>query len=64
MAPSALAADPLLEGLIGPMVQAYYAWRIYVISGTWWVSALVLSCSMMAFGTSFSERSSFYADSG
>ncbi|KIY70728.1 hypothetical protein CYLTODRAFT_419547 [Cylindrobasidium torrendii FP15055 ss-10] len=46
----ALAADPLLEGLIGPMVQAYYAWRIYVISGTWWVSALVLSCSMMAFG--------------
>lgn len=46
----ALASDPILEGLIGPLVQAYYAWRIHVISGTWWVSVLVLACSAMALG--------------
>ncbi|PBK68740.1 hypothetical protein ARMSODRAFT_1019335 [Armillaria solidipes] len=46
----ALITDPLFEGLIGPMVQAYYAWRIHVISGTWWLSGLVMLCSLMAVG--------------
>ncbi|KAK0452633.1 hypothetical protein EV421DRAFT_1770180 [Armillaria borealis] len=45
-----LPPDPLFEGLIGPMVQAYYAWRIHVISGTWWLSGLVMLCSLMAVG--------------
>ncbi|KAF9022352.1 hypothetical protein BDZ89DRAFT_1070745 [Hymenopellis radicata] len=46
----ALATDPILEGLIGPMVQAYYAWRIHVISGTYWVSGIIMCCSLMALG--------------
>ncbi|KAJ6492914.1 hypothetical protein C8R47DRAFT_1120401 [Mycena vitilis] len=45
------ATDPAMTGIIGSMVQAFYAWRIHALTGNIWIVALICVCAMTnAFG--------------
>ncbi|KAF9447614.1 hypothetical protein P691DRAFT_802142 [Macrolepiota fuliginosa MF-IS2] len=41
-----LAADPVTTGVVGVIVQLFYAWRIYVLIQSWILVLLVVSVSL------------------
>ncbi|KAF5361290.1 hypothetical protein D9758_010276 [Tetrapyrgos nigripes] len=43
------SAEPALAGIIGGMVQAFYAWRVKVLTGSWILVAIILVCSAACF---------------
>ncbi|KAJ7938473.1 hypothetical protein B0H13DRAFT_2572679 [Mycena leptocephala] len=45
------ATDPAMTGIIGAMVQLFYAWRIHTLTGNLWIVALICICALTnAFG--------------
>ncbi|CAK5271234.1 unnamed protein product [Mycena citricolor] len=45
------ATDPAMTGIIGAMVQVFYAWRIHMLTGNIWIVVLVAGCALTnAFG--------------
>ncbi|KAJ6625950.1 hypothetical protein B0H10DRAFT_1999623 [Mycena sp. CBHHK59/15] len=43
--------DPAMTGIIGSMVQLFYAWRIHSLKGNPWIIALIVTCALTnAFG--------------
>ncbi|KAK7055537.1 WD-repeats-region domain-containing protein [Favolaschia claudopus] len=43
--------DPAMTGIIGAMVQLFYAWRIHTLTGSVWVVGLIGVCALTnAFG--------------
>ncbi|KAJ7730254.1 hypothetical protein DFH07DRAFT_849191 [Mycena maculata] len=45
------ATDPAMTGIIGSMVQLFYAWRIQTLTGKTWLVVLIAICALTnAFG--------------
>ncbi|KAJ7457023.1 hypothetical protein FB451DRAFT_600608 [Mycena latifolia] len=45
------ATDPAMTGIIGAMVQLFYAWRIHTLTGNLWIVAFISVCALTnAFG--------------
>ncbi|KAJ7353117.1 hypothetical protein DFH08DRAFT_855973 [Mycena albidolilacea] len=45
------ATDPAMTGIIGCMVQLFYAWRIHILTGNIWIVVLICICALTnAFG--------------
>ncbi|EGN98316.1 hypothetical protein SERLA73DRAFT_183263 [Serpula lacrymans var. lacrymans S7.3] len=48
--------DPAMTGIIGSMVQAFFAWRVYIISRNLWTTCAILGCAaagcLCSIGTS------------
>ncbi|KAJ7452036.1 hypothetical protein B0H11DRAFT_2201370 [Mycena galericulata] len=45
------AIDPAMTGIIGAMVQLFYAWRIHTLTGKVWIVCLIAICALTnAFG--------------
>ncbi|KAJ7054720.1 hypothetical protein C8F01DRAFT_483331 [Mycena amicta] len=45
------ATDPAMTGIIGSMVQLFYAWRIQTLTGNTWIVIIVVICALTnAFG--------------
>ncbi|KAJ7852974.1 hypothetical protein B0H13DRAFT_2359262 [Mycena leptocephala] len=40
------ATDPAMTGIIGAMVQLFYAWRIHTLTGNLWIVALICICAL------------------
>lgn len=43
-----LAADPALVGITGTFCQLFFAWRIKVLTGKWWLTAIVTTLSVIS----------------
>ncbi|KAJ7153454.1 hypothetical protein C8R43DRAFT_1126747 [Mycena crocata] len=45
------ATDPAMTGIIGSMVQLFYAWRIHTLTGNNWIVGIIAICALTnAFG--------------
>jgi len=40
------ATDPAMTGIIGSMVQLFYAWRIHMLTGNIWIVVLICICAL------------------
>ncbi|KAJ6578782.1 hypothetical protein DFH09DRAFT_1148297 [Mycena vulgaris] len=40
------ATDPAMTGIIGAMVQLFYAWRIHMLTGNLWIVGLITICAL------------------
>ncbi|KAJ7211358.1 hypothetical protein GGX14DRAFT_92813 [Mycena pura] len=43
------ATDPIMTGIIASFVQMFYAWRVKVLTGNFWLVSLVVFCSLTGF---------------
>ncbi|PBK65478.1 hypothetical protein ARMSODRAFT_435568 [Armillaria solidipes] len=43
-----LAADPALVGITGTCCQLFFAWRIKVLTGKWWLTSIVTALSIIS----------------
>ncbi|KAK7471924.1 hypothetical protein VKT23_000026 [Stygiomarasmius scandens] len=43
------STEPALSGMIGGMVQAFYAWRVKVLTGSWPLTLIILFCATASF---------------
>ncbi|KAK0222728.1 hypothetical protein EDD85DRAFT_860887 [Armillaria nabsnona] len=43
-----LAADPALVGITGTCCQLFFAWRIKVLTGKWWLTGIVTALSIIS----------------
>ncbi|EGO23892.1 hypothetical protein SERLADRAFT_450188 [Serpula lacrymans var. lacrymans S7.9] len=41
--------EPSMTGITGSMVQAFFAWRVYIISKNIWTTVVILSCAIAGF---------------
>ncbi|KZP26295.1 hypothetical protein FIBSPDRAFT_928731 [Athelia psychrophila] len=42
-----LAADPMLAGIVACMAQCFFAWRIYVLTSSRWLTAIIACCAVV-----------------
>ncbi|KAK7049318.1 hypothetical protein VNI00_005919 [Paramarasmius palmivorus] len=45
------ATDPALTGIIATLVQLFFAWRVKVLTSSWWLALLVIMCTLAGLGT-------------
>ncbi|KZP19019.1 hypothetical protein FIBSPDRAFT_828596 [Athelia psychrophila] len=41
-----LAGDPIIIGIVAWMAQSFFAWRIYVITSSRWLTAFIATCAV------------------
>lgn len=44
--------NPIFQGIIATMVQLFFAWRVKVLTGNWWLVTLIVITASTSFCTS------------
>ncbi|KAK7029630.1 hypothetical protein VNI00_014328 [Paramarasmius palmivorus] len=44
------ATDPVLTGIVATLVQLFFAWRVKVLTSSWWLMLVVIVCSLAGLG--------------
>lgn len=44
-----LVVQPILEGVIGVMVQLFFAWRLHIIAKRSWLTAAIVTGAFLTF---------------